>query len=159
VTRIGGGRHEPGQLVQADAAADLLQLATLLELVRERDRVDRLVLAVQLERCAVDPRVRLAVEVAGVEDLADGRDRARRDHHRAENRLLGLEVLRGDVARDGSRGRNGSERHASRFHHPAGRVSRCGYVRCEQVIFGHLQAKQASLQARRTALLCTNRLL
>jgi hypothetical protein len=29
------GRDEPGELVQADAAADLVELAALLELVRE----------------------------------------------------------------------------------------------------------------------------
>src|SRR5262249_13208887 len=53
--RVRGGRHEPRELVQGDAPADRLELAALLELIRERDRVDRLVLAVQLERGAVDP--------------------------------------------------------------------------------------------------------
>ena len=96
---------EGRQLVQAHAAADVLELAPLLEHVGERDRVDRLALRVERERGAVDLRVRLAVEVARVEDLADGADRAGRDHHRAEDRLLGLEVLRGNgrVRRDGSK--------------------------------------------------------
>jgi hypothetical protein len=40
--------------------------------------------------------VALAVEVAGVEDLADRPDRAGGEHHRPENRLLGVEILRGD---------------------------------------------------------------
>jgi hypothetical protein len=157
VACVGGGGHEPGELVQPDAAADRLELAALLELVRQRDRVDRLVLAVELERGAVDLPVRLTVEVARVEDLADGRDRARRDHHRAENGLLGFEVLRRDGAR-GSRGRrDGGERHPLRFHQLARRVSRCWYVGFEQVIFGHLQAKRSGLQARRTAHLWTVR--
>ena len=94
--------HEGRQLVQAYAAADVLELAPLLEHVGERDRVDRLALGVERESCAVDLGVRLPVEVAGVEDLADGADRARRDHHCAENGLLGFEVLRWDgrVRRD-----------------------------------------------------------
>ena len=58
---------------------------------------------VERERGAVDLRVRLAVEVARVEDLADGPDRARREHHRAEDGLLGLEVL----GRHGARSRQG----------------------------------------------------
>ena len=45
VAGVRARRHEEGELVQADAPADLLELAALLELVRERDRVDRLVLA------------------------------------------------------------------------------------------------------------------
>src|SRR5207253_6952065 len=120
VARVGGGGHEPGELVQPDAAADRVELAALLELVRERDRVDRLVLAVELERRAVDLRVRLPVEVTRVEDLADGGDRARRDHHRAEDRFLGFQVLRRDDARLGSRRRNGGPRRATPLP-PAGR--------------------------------------
>ena len=98
--------------MEPDAAADLLELAALLELVLERDRVDRLVLAVQRERRAVDLRVRLAVEVGGVEDLAHGRDRERRDHHRAEDGLLSLQALGWDGALRGSGRGNGGKRHA-----------------------------------------------
>ena len=75
-------------------AADVLELAALLELVDERDRVDGLALRVERERGAVDLRVALAVEVAGVEDFADRPDRAGGEHHRPEDGLLGLEVLR-----------------------------------------------------------------
>jgi len=91
-----------------------LELAVLVELVRDGDRVDRAPVLEEVECSAVDLRVRLAVEVASVEDLADRADRARREHHRPEHRLLGLEVLR----RDGSTVGNGSElRHAHGFHH------------------------------------------
>jgi hypothetical protein len=155
VAGVGGGRHEPGELVEPDAPADVLQLAALLELVRERDRVDRLVLAVELERRAVDLRVRLAVEVARVEDLADGGDRVRRQHHRAEDGLLGFEILRRDGAGDGGRRRGGGNRHAWRFQQVSRRVTRVdspwGKVSCEQVFFGHLQENQSASQARRTA--------
>src|SRR6185437_8947286 len=124
VAGVRRGGDEPGELVEADAPADRLELAALLELVRERDRVDGLVLAVELERRAVDLRVRLAVEVARVEDLTDGRDRARRDHHRAEDRLLGFQILGRDGAVDRGRRRDGGERHAWRFQHAAHRVTR-----------------------------------
>ena len=98
------------QLVDADAAADGLELASLLELVDDRDRVDRLALRVEPERGAVDLRVALAVEVARVEDLADRADGAGREHHRAEDGLLGVEVLR----RDGRGGRGRGVRAAVR---------------------------------------------
>ena len=155
VAGVGGRRHEPRELVETDAPADVVELAALLELVRQRDRVDRLVLAVELERGAVDLRVGLAVEIARVDDLGDGRDRVPRDHHRAEDRLLGFEILRRDGAGDGGRRRDGGKRHAWRFQHVVRRVSRgrspCGYVPCEQVVFGHLQENPPSSQARRTA--------
>ena len=92
-------RHERRDLVDPRLAADLVELALLVELVGDRDRVDRLALLVQLERGAVDLRVRLAVEVAGVDDVARRLDRRLRQHHRAEHRLLGVEVLRGQEVR------------------------------------------------------------
>ena len=96
VRGVRGRRDERGQLVDARPAADVLELAALLELVDERDRVDRLALRVERERGAVDLRVALAVEVAGVEHFADRPDRAGGEHHRPEDGLLGLEVLRRD---------------------------------------------------------------
>src|SRR5207237_9521968 len=73
VAGVGRRRHQPRELVETDAPADLVELAALLELVRQRDRVDRLVLAVELERGAVDLRVGLAVEMGRVEDLGGRR--------------------------------------------------------------------------------------
>ena len=93
VRRVRRRRDERRQLVDPLATARPLEVAALLELVDERDRVDRLAPRVERERRAVDLRVALPVEVAGVEDLADGPDRTRREHHRAEDRLLRVEVL------------------------------------------------------------------
>src|SRR5581483_3732656 len=87
------GADERRELVQPDAAADGLELGALLQLVGERDRVDGLALRVQPERSAIDLRVRLAVEVARVHDLADRPDRPRRDHHRPEHALLRFQIL------------------------------------------------------------------
>ena len=97
-------RHERGELGDPGPAADVVELAPLVQLVDQRDRVDRLALRIEPERGAVDERVAAAVEVAGVDYLADGADRARREQHRPEDGLLRLEVLRWD---DGIRGRGG----------------------------------------------------
>src|SRR5262245_46826206 len=90
-----GRGSERGQLVDAEFPADVLELAPLVELVRERDCVDGLTLRVEAECRAVDLRVAFAVELTAVarEDLAHRGDRPGREHHRAENGLLGIEVL------------------------------------------------------------------
>ena len=93
---VRGRRDERGELVDPDATARVLELAALLQRVDERDRVDGLALCVEGQGGAVDLRVALPVEVAGVEDLADGPDRPGGEHHRAEDGLLGIEILRGD---------------------------------------------------------------
>src|SRR5215210_6297027 len=94
VRRVRRRGNERRQLVDAGPAADLLELAALLERVDERDRVDGLALLVEGEAGAEDGAVALAVEVLGREDLGHGADRARREQHRAQHRLLRLEVLR-----------------------------------------------------------------
>ena len=63
VGRVRRGRHERRELVDAGPAADLLELAALLERVDERDRVDRLALLVEREAGPEDDPVALAVEV------------------------------------------------------------------------------------------------
>ena len=90
---VGGRRHECRQLVHTNPTADGLELAAFLELVDERDRVDRLAFRIEREARAVDLRVALTVEVGGIEDLAHRPDRARGEQHRPEDRFLGLEVL------------------------------------------------------------------
>ena len=89
------------QQVDRRAAAGGVELPGLLEVLDERERVDRLAAAVQLEHRREDDPVRLAVEVLGVEALVDDQRGQRRvgEQDRAEDRLLGLEVLRrGDRA-------------------------------------------------------------
>ena len=96
VRRVRRRRDERRQLVDPLAAAGVLQVAALLELVDERDRVDRLAAGVERERGAVDLRVALPVEVPRVEDFADRPDRTGGEHHRAEDGLLSVEILRWD---------------------------------------------------------------
>jgi hypothetical protein len=85
VPGVRGRGNERGELVDARPAADVLQLASLLELVDERDRVDGLAFCIERERCSVDLRVALAVEIARVQDFADRPDCTRGEHHRPEN--------------------------------------------------------------------------
>ena len=148
---IGRRGHEGGQLVDAVAAADVLELAPLLELVDERDRVDGLTLRVQADRSAVDLRVALAVEVGRIEDFADRSDRARGEHHGPEDGFLGLEVLgwrdRGGFCELGDRG------HSRGVKHPlcgAATSGRCGFRHVES---DDLQGESGPVwQARRTEL-------
>ena len=67
--------HERGELVDRAPTAASVEVAALLELVDQRDRVDRLASGVQRERRRVDLGVALPVEVARVEDFADRPDR------------------------------------------------------------------------------------
>ena len=113
---VRSSRHERRQLVDPPTAARVLKLASLLELVDERDRVDRLALGVEGDGRSVDLRVALAVEVARVEDLADRPDRTGGEHHRPEDGLLGLEVLRGN--RGGLREGRGLD-HQARSERPS----------------------------------------
>ena len=95
VLDVRGRRDERSELGNLRLAADRVELSSFVELVRERDRIDRLALGPQRQRGSVHLAVALAVEVRRVEDLADGPDRGRREQHRAQHRL-GLEVLRRD---------------------------------------------------------------
>ncbi len=63
--------NERRQLGYARLPPGRVELGALLELVGERDGVDRLALRPERERRPVDLRVALTVEVGRVEDLAD----------------------------------------------------------------------------------------
>ena len=81
-------------------AAELVELRRAPQLLGDGHRVDRFAAAVQRERGLVDRAVRGLVEVARLEAGFDrGGDRLPRQHHRAEQRLLGFEVVRRDPAR------------------------------------------------------------
>ena len=100
VAGVRGGRYERCQLMDPRASPNVLEISPPLELVDEGDRVDRLASAVERERAPVDSGVALAVEVRRLEDLADDRDRPRREHHRPEDGLLcvsGLGRYRGGL--------------------------------------------------------------
>ena len=83
---------------QGAAAAELFELTRAPQLLGDGHRVDRFAPGVQAVRGLEDRAVRGLVEVAGLEPGLDrGGDRLPAEHHRAEERLLGLEVVRRDA--------------------------------------------------------------
>ena len=134
---VRGRGHERGQLVQPNAAADVFELASLLELVDQRDCIDRFALRVERKRRAIDLRVALAVEVRRVQRFADRPDRARGEQHCPEDRLFGLEVL-------GRRDRGGFSELGDRCHSRGVNHWRAGVSTSGRVGFRH--GKRGDLQ-------------
>ena len=90
-------------------AAERVEQVGAPQLLGDGDRVDRLALAVERLDGVVDVAVRGLVEVADVDARLDrGGDRVAREQHRAEQRLLGLEVVRRDPRRAAPRRRSSS---------------------------------------------------
>ena len=85
VADSGDGAREQ---VDRGAAADAVEQAALLEVLDERERVDRLADRVEVEHGLEDQAVRLAIEVLGLEALVDDQRRQRgvRQQHRARRR-------------------------------------------------------------------------
>ena len=91
--------------ISAWLPAERVELAGAPQLLGHRDRVDRLAARVQRERRLVDDAVRGLVEVGRLDVRLDRRgDRLAAEHHRPEQRLLGLEVVRRDPGPDARAG-------------------------------------------------------
>jgi len=93
------GRGNPaGELVDRLDAADLFELATLAQRLGNRQRIDLAVAFVQRDHRREHGAVLLAVEVLGPQVLLyQQREQVPLvEQHRAEHRLLGLEVVRRD---------------------------------------------------------------
>ena len=80
--------------MQVGRAADAAELADAGELGGDGDGVGRLAAAVEVEDGGVDELVGGAVEVALAQGLDDVGDRVLAQQHRAEDGLLGRDVLR-----------------------------------------------------------------
>ena len=91
--RGGGGRNLLDQVPHIQRAADVLQHAGALQRFDAGDDVDGLALGVQPTEDLVDPAVGGAIEVVGLQDLDDVGDGLRGEHHGAQDRFLGLDVL------------------------------------------------------------------
>ena len=76
-------------------AAQLCQLAPFREVVSDGNRIDRLTPPVQVDDRVEDRLVHWPVEVGPAQSLDDLTDRILGQKHRAENALLGWQVLRG----------------------------------------------------------------
>ena len=90
---VGRRRHQRDEGVQVGGAADAGQLARRGERVDHHDRVGRLAPPVEIEDGVEDGGVRGPVEVRGPQHLDDVGDRVLGEHHRAEDALLGGDVV------------------------------------------------------------------
>ena len=138
VRGVRGRGHERRELVHALLPAGRVERRGAVELVDDRDRVDRLALRVEREDRLVDVTVALAVEVgrAQVGGLGDRPDRQGREHHRPEHGFLRVEVLRRDR---GGRECLGDGGHLARSR-PGFTPGRKGVERCAPVWKGPLHA-------------------
>ena len=110
---VARGGDPARELVDRLGAADLVELAVLLQRLGDRQVVDLAVALVQRQHRREHGAVLLAVEVLGPQLLLDQQrvQVALVEQHRPEHRLLGLEVVGrdGDV-RDGAHGRGSESR-------------------------------------------------
>ena len=88
------GRDRVHQAGQVGRTANFLEPIAPAQLVAEGHEVDRLALTMEREHRLVDLAVLGAVEVAGLEEVADPKDRIGIDEDRSENALLRLDRLR-----------------------------------------------------------------
>jgi hypothetical protein len=94
--RSGRRRHPFDELGDVEVAPHVLEERAPLQLLDGRDRIDGIAPAVDLPERVEDLRVRRGVEIGRPHDLDDVGDGLGREHHRPEDRLLGLEVVRRD---------------------------------------------------------------
>jgi hypothetical protein len=94
---VGGGRRRRHDLHQRAVATDHVEHAGPAQLVGHGDRVDRLTAGVEGVDGVEDVGVGRLVEVVGPDHAGGVGDGLLVEHHRPEQRLLGLEVVRGDA--------------------------------------------------------------
>jgi hypothetical protein len=94
---VGGGGDAGDQGVEERGAADVGQGAVAAQLLGHGDGVDGVAVAVQLKDRAEHRAVGRAVEVVLAQQLEDLGDGVLGEQHRAEDRLLGLDVVGGDA--------------------------------------------------------------
>jgi hypothetical protein len=85
------------QAVEVEGAADLVEIFPTLELLPHGDQVHGLPAAVDGEHGLEGLLVGRTVEVLGLDHLDHGGEGLRREHHGAEHRLLGLQVVGRDA--------------------------------------------------------------
>src|SRR6266545_1030417 len=93
VARRGGCRHLLDELVDVQVPADLFQYPAPPEVLDSGDRIDRITPPVDPPEGVEDRAVRGLVEVLGLDHLDDVGDGLRREHHGAEDGLLGFQVV------------------------------------------------------------------
>ena len=98
VVTWGDGKGDVGR------PADLVDVTRPRQRLLQRDEVDRLVALVERDHALEDAPVRLAIEIAAVDDLCRQVERVVVDEDRAEHGSLGLEVVRERTLRSGNGG-------------------------------------------------------
>ena len=94
VLDVGGARHAVGQRRDVGRTADFVELAGARQLLLQRDEIDRLVPLVERNHLVEDAPMRVAIEVAAVDDLHREVERVVVDEDRAEHRALRFEIVR-----------------------------------------------------------------
>ena len=94
VLDVGGVGQAVDERRDVGRAADFVELSRAGELFLERDEVDRVSPLAQLDHLLEDPAVRVAVEIARVQDLGGLVERVVVDEDGAEHGSLRLEVVR-----------------------------------------------------------------
>src|SRR5581483_5873997 len=98
VRDVRGGGHEVVQRSQIGGAPDGFQLAVVLQDIRQRDNIHRLVAVAELDHGAKNLAVALAVKILGPEHLEHVVDRFVVEQNAAQHRRLGFEILRRNFA-------------------------------------------------------------
>ena len=88
------GRRLVAEAAQVGPAADRLELVAPLQGLRDGHDIDGLAPLEQVQDGRVDPRIRLAVEVLGPQELGDLDDGIAVDEDGPEHGLLSFEALR-----------------------------------------------------------------
>ena len=100
---VGGGGGGVPQLRQISVAADVLDLAALLQLLGQQHHIDGLAaLVVKGDDCLMDFLMGVGVEILGAQQLHDDADNAVLAQHTAEDATFRLPTLRRQTFRPGA---------------------------------------------------------
>ena len=91
------GCHLVCEIGKIRRTADAREEFVFLQVVRDRHHVDRLPFFVEREHAFVDAFIGGGVEIGGHQKIRDAEDGVFIDEQAAENRRLGVEVLRWDL--------------------------------------------------------------
>ena len=94
VLDVGAPRHAVGQRGDVGGTADLFELARPAQFLAQRHEINRLVALAQRDHLVEDAPVRVAEEVARIDQLDGVVERLVVNQDRAEDRLLSLEIVR-----------------------------------------------------------------
>jgi hypothetical protein len=101
VLDVGRPRHAVDERRDIRGPADLLEIARAAQLLLEGDEIDGVAALDELHHLVENAPVRIAEEIARVDDLDGGIERVVVEQDRAEDGSLGLEIVRERALGDG----------------------------------------------------------